>query len=68
MERQKFTKIMDLSERMYLRRGGKERQTCEISVIDRLMKSVGKRKRKKKLHLFIRSQSDQHDLAICRVH
>lgn len=67
MERQKFTKIMDLSERMYLRRGGKERQTCEISVIDRLMKSLGKKK-KKKLHLFIQSQSDQHDLAICRVH
>lgn len=46
MERQKFTKMMDLSERMYLQSGGKERQTCEISVIDMMMKSAGKKEEK----------------------
>lgn len=48
MERQKFTKIMDLSERMYLQSRGEERrqrerereeqrgQTYEMSINDRL--------------------------------
>lgn len=46
MERQKFTRMMDLSERMYLRSGGKEWQTREISVIDMMMKSAREKKKR----------------------
>lgn len=44
MERQKFTKMMDLSERMYLQSGGTEGQASEIGAIDMTIKSAGEKK------------------------
>lgn len=46
MERQKFTRMMDLSERMYLRRGGEDEG--EVRVMDMCGEEYRQARRRKK--------------------